>query len=268
MIAQAEQLTLIVDAEFKSLIPPLADGELALLEANILADGCREPLVLWLGTLIDGHNRHEICTKHDIEFRTVEKNDLASRDDVLIWIINNQRGRRNIAEIDRIKLTAKLESILAGRAAKNLKTPTGGLTLAKLPKSQVPVNTRHESAVAADVGDRTYAAGKMVLAAVENGEIEPEVVDDIRRGRLAIHGVAKGIKEKRQQKARKEKRMEAAKESPALDEPNRSFLSLEMAQLAQTTSRPPHTIRTGLLCHPSRHPKAFLPPDPLAQSAE
>ena len=36
-----------IDPEFKALIPPLAPDELAQLEANILRDGCRDPLVVW-----------------------------------------------------------------------------------------------------------------------------------------------------------------------------------------------------------------------------
>lgn len=36
-----------IDNEFKSLIPPLSAEERAQLEANIVADGCRDPLVLW-----------------------------------------------------------------------------------------------------------------------------------------------------------------------------------------------------------------------------
>ena len=36
-----------IDNEFKSLIPPLSAEERAQLEANLLADGCRDPLVVW-----------------------------------------------------------------------------------------------------------------------------------------------------------------------------------------------------------------------------
>lgn len=52
-----------IDPEFKALIPPLDADERAQLEANIVADGCRDPLVLWCDVLLDGHNRHEICTR-------------------------------------------------------------------------------------------------------------------------------------------------------------------------------------------------------------
>lgn len=36
-----------IDKEFQALIPPLAAEEKAQLEANIVADGCRDPLVVW-----------------------------------------------------------------------------------------------------------------------------------------------------------------------------------------------------------------------------
>jgi len=37
-----------IDSEFKALIPPLSSEEFTQLEANILADGCRDPLVVWV----------------------------------------------------------------------------------------------------------------------------------------------------------------------------------------------------------------------------
>ena len=38
--------TIQIDPEFQNLIPPLAPEEYAQLEANIRAEGCRDPL-LW-----------------------------------------------------------------------------------------------------------------------------------------------------------------------------------------------------------------------------
>ena len=84
-----------IDEEFKSLIPPLTDEERTQLEENIKEHGCRDPLVVWQGTLIDGHNRYEICTRNGIEFKTVGL-ELADREAVKLWIYKNQLGRRNI----------------------------------------------------------------------------------------------------------------------------------------------------------------------------
>ena len=88
----------IVDPEFKALIPPLTAEERQQLEANLLAEGCRDPLVVWggQGILLDGHNRFEICLKHNIHFETTEL-FLPDRDAVRSWILNNQLGRRNLS---------------------------------------------------------------------------------------------------------------------------------------------------------------------------
>lgn len=40
-------MELTIDPEFQALIPPLAPEEKAQLEANLLQDGCRDPLVTW-----------------------------------------------------------------------------------------------------------------------------------------------------------------------------------------------------------------------------
>ena len=38
---------MILDKEFQALIPPLSQEERTQLEANLVADGCRDPLVVW-----------------------------------------------------------------------------------------------------------------------------------------------------------------------------------------------------------------------------
>jgi len=86
-----------IDPEFKALIPPLSASEFATLEASILKEGCRDPLVVWTEekVLIDGHNRYDICTAHSISYQTVEMS-FDSRDAVKVWMIGNQLGRRSL----------------------------------------------------------------------------------------------------------------------------------------------------------------------------
>jgi hypothetical protein len=90
--------TIVIDEEFKSLLPALDKDTFAMLEANIIENGCRDSLVLWNDILIDGHNRYAICSKHNIPFNTVSK-EFASREEVLIWIISTQVSRRNLTPI-------------------------------------------------------------------------------------------------------------------------------------------------------------------------
>jgi hypothetical protein len=86
---------IIIDEEFRILLPTLDEETFRLLEESLLEHGCRDPLVLWNGILIDGYNRFRICTYHDIPFTTVDM-EFDSREDVVIWIITNQISRRNL----------------------------------------------------------------------------------------------------------------------------------------------------------------------------
>ena len=96
-----------IDNEFRDLIPPLSEDEYSQLENNILSSNeCRDALITWRDILIDGHNRYQICHNHGIEFNTKEM-QLDSREAVIMWIIDNQLGRRNLTDFNRIELAEK-----------------------------------------------------------------------------------------------------------------------------------------------------------------
>lgn len=117
-------MKLQINKEFKELIPPLSADEYKQLEENILTDGCREPLVIWNSTIVDGHNRYNICTENDIPFDTVEKN-FKDREEVMHWIILNQFGRRNLTVVQRSELALRLKPILRKKAKENQKISPG-----------------------------------------------------------------------------------------------------------------------------------------------
>ena len=85
-----------IDPEFKRLLPELTSAELAQLESNILKDGCRDPIVVWNNTIVDGHHRYEICKRNRLSFK-VETLEFGCREEVLRWICLNQLGRRNVS---------------------------------------------------------------------------------------------------------------------------------------------------------------------------
>ena len=91
-------LNIIIDEEFKALLPALDKDTYAMLEENLIRNGCGDSIVLWDNVLIDGHNRYEICRKRQIPFSTVNK-DFTSREEALIWIISTQVSRRNLSPI-------------------------------------------------------------------------------------------------------------------------------------------------------------------------
>ena len=87
---------LIIDPEFKRLLPELSEEEYRVLEESILSEGCRDALVLWGQIIVDGHNRYQICRSHGLPFRT-EQRAFSSREEALRGILLNQLGRRNLS---------------------------------------------------------------------------------------------------------------------------------------------------------------------------
>jgi len=96
---------LSIDSELQSLVAPLSADEFEMLQAQIIEQGCLTPLIVWKTEagekiLLDGHNRHEICTKNGIAFPT-RNVKLADRDHAKLWILEHQAGRRNLTDDQR-----------------------------------------------------------------------------------------------------------------------------------------------------------------------
>lgn len=113
-------MDIIIDNEFKNLIPPLSKDEFKQLEKNILADGIRDPLIVWNNILIDGHNRYQIAKKHGLLYQTQDM-EFEDRDHAMVWIIDNQLGRRNLNSYNRSTLVLKEKDALHEIANKNRK---------------------------------------------------------------------------------------------------------------------------------------------------
>ena len=108
-----------VDPEFQGKIPPLTFEELNQLEANILRDGrIINPIIVWEGLIVDGHNRFIIAKKHPEIPYTVHETEFANRYEAIIWICKNQLGRRN--------LTPEQKKYLIGKQYEAEKYANGG----------------------------------------------------------------------------------------------------------------------------------------------
>ncbi|KRG72569.1 plasmid replication/partition related protein [Stenotrophomonas terrae] len=108
-------MDIIVNEELKAYIDPLTQDEHDALERSLLAEGCRDALVLWGDVLIDGHNRYGICSKHDIPFNTVQNTRFKSMDDVHLWMIEQHLGRRSVSDYQRGVLALRKRDILETR---------------------------------------------------------------------------------------------------------------------------------------------------------
>ena len=121
-------LHLTIDPEFASIIPPLREEEQKQLEENILADGVViNPLIVWNGVIVDGHNRYRILQQYpEIQFSTYEK-AFSNRYEAIAWICKNQLGRRN--------LTPEQRKYLIGKQYEAEKQSNGGDRKSSMKKS-------------------------------------------------------------------------------------------------------------------------------------
>ena len=106
-------MELIIKQEFRDLIPPLTNEEYNQLEENIKTEGFRkhEAITIWKGIIVDGHHRYKICRENNINFNVVEK-EFDSESDVVLWMINEQKGRRNLTDGWKWTLALKKKEIL------------------------------------------------------------------------------------------------------------------------------------------------------------
>lgn len=206
---------LIIDSEFKDLLPPLSDEKRKQLEENLLRDGIREPLTVWNGVLIDGHNRYEIAQAHGLEFTTVEK-QFATRDDVKYWMIMNQFGRRDLTTYERSVLALKLKPVIAAKAKENMLATQNNNAASACQKSDKQIDTKKEIAKAAGVSHDTIAKVEKIEA-----QATPEIKAALKSGDLSINAAYNKV----QQAKRKEdiQRQVDEIEQQAIEKPDGLF---------------------------------------------
>jgi transcriptional regulator with XRE-family HTH domain len=181
---QGRQLNITINDELRTYVDPLTPAEYEALERSLLTEGCREALILWRDVLIDGHNRHAICTLHNIPFRTVQNDKFESLEDVKLWMIDNQLARRSVTDFQRGLMALRKKEIMAARVVQKkdeeLQTEddqAAGFT--------PPWNTREEVARAARVSANTISQIERIQKAAA-----PELVEAVRSGTISISSAA------------------------------------------------------------------------------
>lgn len=175
-----------IDEEFKRLIPPLTTEEYDQLKENCLNEGIRDALVVWNNngklTLVDGHNRYQIAKEHNLEYKTKEK-QFESRNDVIVWICNNQLGRRNLHELDRANLLESREEAEKEEARKRQLSKLNHSTVVppKLAEREKG-DTRDKMAKLVGVSHGQYDKLKRI-----NKLATPHVKDMVRNGTLSVN---------------------------------------------------------------------------------
>jgi len=194
----AEFMNIIVNEELKAYIDPLTPEEYEALERSILAEGCRDALVLWGEILVDGHNRYAICQKHDLPFQTLQSTQFQSMEDVHLWMIDQHLGRRSVSDFQRGILALRKREIVAERQARALASASADSADVPWDESfsDAPVAAA-AAAPSAALPKREDFAKAARLTNSQMGMIEkiqkqaaPEVVAAVKSGVISINAAA------------------------------------------------------------------------------
>jgi len=193
-------MTIIINETLRAYIDPLTEDEAAALERSLLAEGCRDALVLWGEILVDGHNRYRICQKHGIAFQTVQNTSFKTMDDVYLWMIDNHLGRRSVSDFQRGILALRKKEIVAMRRARKTQAALAAdeagakasdaaepdaAAMAAPPDDPGPPWSREEVARAARVSSSTLGQIEKIQKTAT-----PELVDAVKSGVISINAAA------------------------------------------------------------------------------
>ncbi len=198
-------MDIVVNEELKAYIDPLTPEEYEALERSLLAEGCRDALVLWGDLLVDGHNRYEICRKHGLPFQTVQSKRFKDIEDVHLWMIEQHLGRRSVSDFQRGVLALRQREIVAARRARFLEASAQpaqqGAADAPAPQSAAaedlpwegessypepaPLKSREDLARAARLSSSQVAMIEKI-----HQQAEPELVAALKSGAITINAAA------------------------------------------------------------------------------
>ena len=195
-------MNITVNEELKAYIEPLTADEHEALERSLLAEGCRDALVLWGDVLVDGHNRFGICQKHGLPFNTVQNPRLKTLEDVHLWMIDQHLGRRSVSDYQRGVLALRKREIVAERRARaqalaNEARP--GDDAAQADEDDASLEAAAKAAVLEPkpLQSREDIARAARLSSSQVGMIEkiqkqaaPEVVAALKAGELSLNAAA------------------------------------------------------------------------------
>lgn len=192
-------MDIVVNEELKAYIDPLTPDEHDALERSLLAEGCRDALVLWGNILIDGHNRYGICQKHGLPFQTVQNTRFQSMEDVHLWMIDQHLGRRSLSDFQRGVLALRKREIVAARRA--AREQAAAAAAAEQPATEGPPSPAAPEAPAAPKEDALDTREALARAArLRSSQVQmietihqnaaPEVVAALKSGTLSLNAAA------------------------------------------------------------------------------
>lgn len=182
-------IELKIDPEFRDKIPPLTEAEFEQLRENILADReVYEPLVVWNGTIVDGHNRYKIVQEHpEIPFKVREEH-FSDKWSAFEWMYRKQLGRRNLTGEQKTYMIGKMyearkKSVGGQEGNVNAKNEVDKMSESFKSKREVKDGTAGEIGKEFGVDGRTVRRAEQFSSGVDAlREVSKEAADKVMSG--------------------------------------------------------------------------------------
>lgn len=181
------QVPFRIDPEFENKIPPIGEAEFQQLRENILAAGeVYEPLTVWDGVLVDGHNRWKVIHEHpEVKWRSREMY-FADKWAAFEWMYKNQLGRRNLTDEQRTYMIGKMYEARKKSVGEHKGNQHSNLECAQI--EPIP-NLRTADKIASEigVGKETVKRSEKFSKGVDAlREVSPEAADKVLNGKAGI----------------------------------------------------------------------------------
>jgi hypothetical protein len=195
-----DTVNIVVQEDLKTYIDPLTQDEYDALERSLLAEGCRDALVLWGDVLVDGHNRYGLCQKHGLPFNTVQNTRFRTIADVYLWMIDQHLGRRSVSDFQRGVLALRKKEIVGQRqaaaraAAKDANmraevlgeaAPLSPIDGEPVAVAEAPLKSREDLAKAAKL-----TPSQVTMIEKIQKQAAPELVAAVRAGTISLNAAA------------------------------------------------------------------------------
>lgn len=181
-------MELRIEKEFQEKIPPLTEAEFEQLRENILNDGeVYEPIAVWNGIIVDGHNRWKVIQEHrEIPYK-IREMDFADKWAAFDWMYQKQLGRRNLSDEQKTYLLGKLYE-----ARKHTRGGDRGNQYTKEASRQNDdmANGRTVKIIAKEqgVGAKTVERAEHFAKGIDRAaEVDPKFKQEILSGEVKAH---------------------------------------------------------------------------------
>ena len=174
----------------------LGDPEFSgLSNADITANGLREPIVLWEGQIIDGRNRMTACQRAGVPPTLTT---LLHCPDPVAYVLSANLHRRHLTDDDRALCAARMKAHYQERAAKNHaeasksggKKAGRGRAIGVATSETTPIDGAKWSELAASDWKVSRGAIERADALLSQRETLPELHDAVKAGEVSLSKAA------------------------------------------------------------------------------